>query len=298
LEQRKLGKTGMEVSVLGFGSAEIGYGNVAQSVVNHILGSALDAGLNVIDTAECYLDSEELIGKAVSHRRQDYYLFTKMGHASGIPGSDWDIKMLKASIDRSLKRLQTDYVDLLQLHSPSLELIQDGAVIELLLRAKEAGKTRYIGLSSDGAAALSAIRTGAFDTLQTSINIADQEAISLTLPEAAQRGMGVIAKRPIANAAWRTGSKPSEAYHHVYWDRLEQLNYPFLKQSLNISIPTALQFTLAQPGVATAIVGSTNPDRWRQNAGLLEQGSFTEDQMVAIHERWNEVSGGRWAGQR
>ena len=109
----------MEVSVLGFGGSEIGYQQVAPERVERLLGSALDAGLNVIDTAECYLESEELIGRAVSHRRGDYYLFTKCGHAAGFDLPDWDAHLLAESIDRSLQRLKTDYLALIQLHSCS-----------------------------------------------------------------------------------------------------------------------------------------------------------------------------------
>src|SRR5918998_4266789 len=119
VERRVFGETGLEVSVLGFGGSEIGYERATPATVEKLLGSALDAGLNVIDTAECYLESEELIGRAVSHRRGDYYLFTKCGHAQGFDLPDWDARLLAKSIDRSLQRLKTDYLDLIQLHSCS-----------------------------------------------------------------------------------------------------------------------------------------------------------------------------------
>ena len=183
METRKYGNTGMNVSTLGFGGAEIGK-DVSKTDVATLLNSALDAGLNVIDTAECYGDSEELIGEVLSHRRDDYYLFTKCGHAAGIEGPDWDAKVLEQTIDRSLKRLKTDYVDVIHLHSCSEEVLRQGAVIEVLQRAKESGKTRFIGYSGDTTDALYAIQTGVFDSLETSLNIADQEAIDLTLPEA------------------------------------------------------------------------------------------------------------------
>ena len=145
METRRYGNTDMMVSVLGFGGAEIGFRGATVNEVERLLGSALDAGLNVIDTAECYRTSEELIGQAVSHRRSDYYLFTKCGHAAGLPGRDWQPDVLEASIDRSLKRLKTDYVDLIHLHSCDLDVLKRGDVIEVLQRAKEKGKTRYIG---------------------------------------------------------------------------------------------------------------------------------------------------------
>ncbi len=298
MERRRFGKTDMEVSILGFGGAEIGFEHASLQSVERLLGSALDAGLNVIDTAECYAESEELIGKAVGHRRNEFYLFTKCGHASGFDLPDWHPEMLAQSIDRSLKRLKTDYVDLIQLHSCSEQLLREGEVISVLQRAKEAGKARYIGYSGDGSAALYAIQCGAFDSLQTSINIADQEAVELTLPEAVSKGMGVIAKRPVANAAWRTGTKPENAYHHTYWERLQQLDYDFLKLDVQQSVGIALRFTLSLPGVCTAIVGTSNPDRWVQNAAIVNEGLLDEGQVQAIRSRWKEVAAGKnWVGQ-
>ena len=132
MERRILGKTGLEVSILGFGGAEIGFEDAPIATVEKLLGSALDAGLNVIDTAECYNASEEKIGQAVGKRRDEFHLFTKCGHASGFDLPDWDPKMLAKSIDRSLQRLGTDRVDLVQLHSCSEELLRQGDVIAVL----------------------------------------------------------------------------------------------------------------------------------------------------------------------
>ena len=168
-----------------------------------MLGDALDAGLNVIDTAECYLQSEELIGQAMASRRREFYLFTKCGHPEGPYKEDWRPDSLLQSIRRSLQRLKTDRVDLVQLHSCSEAELRQGDVIAALQRARELGYTRYIGYSGDDEAARYAVGCGAFDALQTSLNIADQQAIDLTLPLARERGMGVIIKRPIANAVWK-----------------------------------------------------------------------------------------------
>ena len=298
MEKRVLGKTGMAVTVLGFGSAEIGFQSVADGTSAQLINGALDAGLNVIDTAECYPGSEEKIGKAVSHRRGEYLLFSKVGHSRGHSTPDWDEpEILAKTIDTSLKRLQTDCLDLVQLHSCSDDVLRKGEVIEVLQRAREAGKTRFIGYSGDAAAARYAVDCGAFDTLQTSVSIADQQSIELTLPLAAAKGMGVIAKRPIANAAWRTGVKPADAYHHTYWERLQQLRYAFLTDPLETAISQALRFTLAQPAVATAIVGTTRPGRWQANAKLLEGGPLDAVAVASIRARWKEVAQADWVGQ-
>ena len=298
MERRQLGKTDMQVSVLGFGGAEIGFQGATEEIVERLLKSALDAGLNVIDTGECYEGSEELIGKTVSDRRADYYLFTKCGHPRGIGSEDWSQSSLLESIERSLRRLRTERLDLIQLHSCSEAVLRKGDAIAALQTARAKGYARYIGYSGDSVAAKYAVESGAFDTLQTSISIADQEAIELTLPLAREKQMGVIAKRPIANAAWKENHKPIDSYHHVYWDRLKKLNYEFVRHlPLEESIAHALRFTLSVLGVHTAIVGTTKPERWLENAKLVEAGLLSEADYRAVRERWEEIAPATWIGQ-
>ena len=298
MKKRRLGKTDMNVSVLGFGGSEIGYERASPETVAELLNSGLNAGLNVIDTAECYYNSEELIGEAVSHRRKEFYLFTKCGHPHGFgERADWSKSSILESIERSLRRLKTDKIDIVQLHSCSETELRKGEAIEALQTARDRGYIRYLGYSGDSHAARFAVETGAFDTLQTSISIADQEAIDLTVPLAREKQMGVIAKRPIANAAWKTGHRPIDSYHHEYWQRLRKLNYDFLHDDLEKSISIALRFTLSVPGVHTAIVGTKKPERWEQNAKLLEEGPLDEPTLRKIRERWEECAPRTWIGQ-
>jgi aryl-alcohol dehydrogenase-like predicted oxidoreductase len=295
MEKRMMGATGMEVSVLGYGAAEIGFTSADEDTVARILNTALDSGLNVIDTAECY-GSESVLGKTIAHRRDDYYLFTKCGHSSGFDLPDWNVQMLEQTIDRSLRLLRTDCVDLINLHSCSEDELRKGDVISVLQRARDAGKTRFIGYSGDSMAARYAIECGAFDVLETSVSIADQESLTLTLPLAEKKGMGVIAKRPIANTAWIKG-EPEDHYGHTYWQRLKKLDYPFLHESIGSAVETALRFTLGAPGVHTAIVGSTNPERWKENAGYAEKGRLSPEEYQAIRDRWQSIAGNDWVGQ-
>jgi aryl-alcohol dehydrogenase-like predicted oxidoreductase len=295
MERRKLGRTDMVVSVLGFGGSEIGYESVSARTVAKLLGSALDAGLNVIDTAECYENSEELIGKAIGTRRHEYYLFTKCGHGAGWGRADWRPKALLKSIERSVQRLLTDRVDLVQLHSCSAAELKRGDVIAALDQARQRGLTRYIGYSGDGEAARYAVESGHFDTLQTSVSIADQEALDLTLPYARKREMGVIAKRPIANVAWRYARRP-ESYYADYWMRLRKLDYAFLRDDAT-AVATALRFTVSAPGVHTAIVGTTKPERWQENAALLGAGALPKKELDGIRARWRDVAEASWEGQ-
>jgi len=298
MERRRLGRTDMEVTALGFGGSEIGYEGVSQTVATRLLNAALDAGLNVIDTAECYADSETLIGRAVSGRRREFHLFTKVGHAAGWSRDDWRPTAILKSIERSLERLRTDALDLVQLHSCSEGVLKKGDAVAALETARQRGLTRYIGYSGDGAAARRAVESGRFDTLQISVSVADQEALDAVLPAACERGLGVIAKRPVANVAWRSRSRPpASAYHRTYWERLRALDYDFLARPLDDAVATALRFTLSVPGIHTAIVGTSRPERWKQNAERLQAGPLPAAEFEAIRARWRERAAPDWTGQ-
>ena len=123
MEMRELGRTGMNVSVLGLGLAEIPRHDYAYSDVEataRVLNNALDNGINFLDTAACYGETEEMMGRTVADRRSEYYLATKAGHVTGgASGEPWTASVIEESIDRSLERLRTDYVDLVQIpHLP------------------------------------------------------------------------------------------------------------------------------------------------------------------------------------
>jgi aryl-alcohol dehydrogenase-like predicted oxidoreductase len=138
----------------------------------------------------------------------------------------------------------------------------------------------------------------------TSISIADQDAIERTLPIAREKQMGVIAKRPIANAAWiyRSATEAKYPEHIAYWERLEKLDFDFLRGPARSNRGAggpgdiALRFTLGQEGVGTAIVGTSNPDRYRQNAELVGAGPLPASVIDGIRARWKAVAGEDWVG--
>ena len=110
--------------------------------------------------------------------------------------------------------------------------------------------------------------------------------------------MGVIAKRPIANAAWTFDTLPEDAYPFVYWRRLQELGYGFLAgNDVQAAVETALRFTLSTEGVDTAIVGTTKPNRWQQNADLVAKGALPQELYDEIRTRWKEVAGADWTGR-
>src|SRR5438046_8115564 len=296
MEKRRLGRTDMDVTVLGFGGAGIAGESIEN--IGNVLNSALDAGINVIDTAECYEGGEKSTGNAISKRRDEFFLFTKCGHPRGIGSADWSASSILQSIERSLRRLQTDRIDRIQLHGGSEAVLKKGEAISALEKARERGSVRYLGYSGDGHPARFAVECDAFDALQTSINIADQEAVSQIAPLTRARNIGLIAKRPLANFAWKTGHKPINTYHNQYYERLRKLNFDFLRNgSAEESIAIALRFVLSVPGVHTAIVGTTKPQRCQENARLLESRPLPQNEYNAIRERWDVIAPKTWIGQ-
>ncbi len=293
MEKRVLGKTGLEISRLGVGLAEIGkltMDDVAR--VSQVLNSALDEGINFLDTSACYGNSEALIGRTVAHRREEYILATKCGHITGgYEGEAWSVQTIKDSIARSLKRLRTDYLDLIQLHTCSVDVLEKGDVIQALLDAKQAGQVRFIGYSGDNEAALWAIESGQFDTLQTSFNLVEQRARTYLFPKAQAQNMGIIVKRPIANGAWGADESPS-SYADQYFERAQIMRQAGpIPDAPAHRILLALGFTLAHAAVDTAIVGTRNPAHMKTNIQWVkEKLPIAAEAVEALHQRFDEVS--------
>jgi aryl-alcohol dehydrogenase-like predicted oxidoreductase len=290
MEKRQLGKTDMFVTRLGVGLSEIGFGGISEDVAADVLNAALDGGINFLDTAECYNVSEEFLGKAISHRRGEYFLATKTGHVSGgYVGQEWTVKTVTDSIDRSLKRMKTDYVDLMQLHSCNIEILKKGEVIEVLQKAKQDGKTHYIGYSGDNEAALWAVESGLFDTLQTSFNLADQKARFGLFEKARAKGMGIIIKRPIANGAWGAAKSPS-GYADGYFERSQKmLALGNLPEAPDNHILLALGFTLAHEEVDVAIVGTKTPKYMQGNIEMLEGLPISKGVVAELYKRFEKL---------
>ena len=300
METRQLGRTGLEVTPLGLGLAEISRRERSGEDVPaaaRVLQTALDAGINFLDTAPCYADTEELIGRTVAHRRDEYVLATKCGHVAGeASGEPWTAPTIEHSIDRSLRRLRTDRLDLVQIHSCSVEVLERGEVIEALVKARDAGKTRFIGYSGDNEAARWAIDSGAFDTLQTSFNLVEQRSRTLLLEPAEAKGMGIIIKRPVANGAWGKDHSPS-SYADEYFRRAQVMaGLGPVPEAPGDPVLLAMGFVFAHPQVDTAIVGTHNPDHVVSNIDLVEHHlPISSAAVEELHRRFDQV-GQEWPG--
>ena len=314
MDMSYLGNTGLKVSRLGLGLAEIGYELTSEHTLeaSNLLNTALDNGINFLDTASCYgLSedgaygiSEELIGKTVSNRRNEYVLATKCGHypyrkkLEQHPES-WSPSTVELNINQSLKRLKTDHVDLLQIHSCSLEILKKGEIIEALQKVKDSGKTRFIGYAGDNDAAIYAMSLGVFDTLQTSYNLVDQRARLDLFPQVERTNTGLIIKRPIANASWRSTKAIhvgfADYYDDSYKERAnEMISLGPLDDEPENSIEFALGFVLSHDLVDTAIVGTKNYKHLSGNIKLVEDGINLETKLIhELHTRFDEL-GDKW----
>jgi aryl-alcohol dehydrogenase-like predicted oxidoreductase len=278
IPRRPFGNTGLEVSVLGLGGGQVGSSSLSESAAERLLNQALDLGLNLIDTARGYGQSEARIARYLGGRRPAVVLSTKVGY--GVTGvADWTGDAVRLGIDEALQTLQTDWIDIVHLHSCSLEVLQRGEVITALENARQAGKVRVAAYSGENAALDFAIESGRFQAVQTSISLADQRNLASALPRTQARGLGVIAKRPVANAPWRFETRPYGNYAEEYWYRWQamRLNPRGLGwQEL------ALRFVAFLPGVHTCIVGTASKDHLAQNAKLLARGPLPADQVDEI----------------
>ena len=306
MEKRRLGRTGFEVSALGFGGGPVGFLGTEQDKVTTIVNYLLDNGVNFIDTAAGYPGSEEALGKAVSHRRDEYVLVSKCGQAfDDLEGDAWSAQVIEQTVDRALRRLKTDHLDVMLLHSCEQEVLEKGEAVEALVRARDAGKIRHAGYSGDNDAVLYAAGLDAIDVVETSVNIRDQANIDSLLPEAKRCDIGVIVKRPVANAAWLgVGQQPGfyANYTTSYSERFEAMGLDLADLGGDGDwAEIALRFTLAQDGVTSAIVGTTNPENAKRNIEVAAKGPLPNEVTVAIRSafaRAELTSGEAWLGLR
>jgi len=309
MQRSAFGRTGLEVSILGFGGGPVGFLETAQHRVANILNVLLDDGVNLIDTAAMYLGSEEAIGQSVSHRRDEYVLVSKCGQAmADLAGKEWSADVITQTVDRSLRRLRTDHLDVMLLHSCELEVLKQGEAVGALIRARDAGKVRFVGYSGDNEAAGYAAELPDVAVIEMSVNICDQAHIDMVLPKTQHHNVGVIAKRPIANAAW----KPLTDQRGIYADYVKTYSQRFATLGVEPSAlgfdgdanriwpEIALRFTLSQPGVHTAIIGTTDPTHAQANIVAASKGPLPAEAMEQLRtafRRAESEAGETWIAQ-
>jgi aryl-alcohol dehydrogenase-like predicted oxidoreductase len=286
-----LGHTGLKVSALGFGAMHIHDTRTTEAEASALLNHVLDQGINLVDTARGYGLSEERIGRHLSHRRSEFLLSTKVGYGvEGLP--DWTYDCIVAGIERALKLMKTEVLDIVHLHSCPLPVLQQGDVVRALLDCRAAGKLRVAAYSGDNAEVDFAIASGAFGSLQTSISICDQAHLKHRAARADHAGIGVIAKRPLAGAVWRHAERPDDFAEGHYWDRFKAMGLATAEDWADV----ALRFAAFHTGAASAIVGTARPANLRRNLDAIARGPLPAELAVAIRTAFDHHGGDAWPG--
>jgi len=278
MEKRKFGNTGLEVSILGFGAMQVGSEKVDDEKAGNMLNEVLDLGINLIDTARAYGQSERRIGKFISHRRSEYVLSTKVGYdVQWQP--DWTYGAVSGGIDQAMKLMNTDYIDIVHLHSCSLDILEKGDVILALEKAKKEGKIRFIAYSGENEELNWAITSGRFDSIQCSVNFCDQRSIDERFPLAVKAGLGIIGKRPLANAPWIHDTPPVGHNSVEYWHRWKKMDIN--PHDLEWD-ELALRFSAYAPGVSSCIAGTSKIEHLKKNILAVDKGALDTNLLAHI----------------
>jgi aryl-alcohol dehydrogenase-like predicted oxidoreductase len=291
LAPRAFGRTGLSVSPLGLGAGEIGGATLDEREIEALLRTAVELGVTLIDTARSYGLSEERIGRTLGPVRDQVVLSTKIGY--GIDGvADWTGECIRRGVDRALGLLATDRIDIVHLHSCPVEVLERGEVIAALHDARRAGKLRCAAYSGDNEALAWAAASGQFDSLQLSWSVCDQHAAAV-IERAAAAGLGVIAKRPLANAPWRFADRPVGHEAELYWERWQALAIDLESWPGELAWDElAARFAAHAPGVASAIAGTRSLEHLRHNAGLVARGPLPAAVAEAVRARFAAVGAG------
>jgi aryl-alcohol dehydrogenase-like predicted oxidoreductase len=313
MKYRTLGKTGLRVSAVGLGTmVHAGhFGAMNDSESQSAIETALDLGVNFIDTSDAYGAgySETLLGDALKGKRDKVVLATKGGNVMVGPNRGkrvFDPDYISRVMDESLTRLQTDYIDLYQLHNPTVEVIERGEVWDVLERAKQAGKIRHYGVSintmEEGVAAA---KDGRAETIQVEYNLLAQEPSETIFPAAEKAGIGIIARVPLKRGILtgkmtvadearfqgedvRARSFKGEAFAKelAKADRLKFL----VRGPVKSLGQAAIAFCIAHPAVSVVIAGARNAEQMRENAVGADVTLSPED-LARVAELWRRGFG-------
>ena len=262
-----LGRTGLEVTRLGYGAGHRKPMDDDQRKA--ILTAVLDAGINYIDTADDYGNSEELIGGYISHRSSEYFIATKCGGSPS--GHLWTRENVFRNLEESLRRLKTDYVDIMQLHGASVEQCEHEGLVESLQMMRKEGKVRWIGASTNLPHLPTFLEWDAFDVYQLPYSALDRDHEGW-LTRAAQAGAGIVIRGGAALGQPGVGSG-SEAR----WGKFEEAGLDDLLTEGETRTAFVVRFTLTHPDTHSNIVGTTNPDHLRENIRAVRQGALPDD---------------------
>ena len=293
IPRRALGRTGLEVTTLGFGAMELrgdqGGPQIADEDAGKLLNAVLDEGINFIDTSIDYGRSEELIGRFIAHRRSEYVLASKCGCVPGAGMATDHVhtaENIRAGVEHSLRTLRTDHLDLVQFHRSLTrpEFEADGALAEALALRDE-WKVRFVGVSAILPTLDEQIDMGVFDTFQIPYSALQREHEEV-ITRASSAGTGIIIRGGVARGTpddWqgRRYYMVSNETMRDYWDtaRLDELLDGMSRTAF------LLRFTLSHPDLDTTIVGTASIEHLRDNLAVAAAGPLPDDVLREAKSR-------------
>jgi aryl-alcohol dehydrogenase-like predicted oxidoreductase len=304
MEIRSFGATGLRVSAVGFGAGSIGDEATSEAEVDRLLGAALDAGVTLVDTARSYGLSEERLGRLLDGRRDRVILSTKVGYdIPDIP--DWTGPCIEAGVDAALRRLRTDWIDVVHLHSCGLDVLQRGEVVDALHRAVASGKVRVAAYSGENEALQWAVDSGAFGSIQCSVSVVDQTVLDGAVAQASAKGLGVLAKRALGNAPWRFETRPEAEDVAEAWQRFRALcgelgaspdPGPTAAPGQTSWTELFTRFTGYAPGVDALLVGTRSAAHLLAAVEAVARGPLEAKQVASLRDAFVRCGTG-WRGR-
>ena len=293
-----LGRTGQTVTRLGYGAMELRSRRLDPADVDRLLNTVLDEGINFIDTSPDYGASEEHIGRAIAHRRDDYFLATKCGcpvgdivGEAGPSGREhvFTRENIRAAVEQSLRRMRTDHLDLVQFHiSPSPETLAEHDAVAELLALRDEGKVRFLGMSGTLPHLPAQIAMGVFDAFQIPYSAVEREHEE-AITTAARAGAGTIIRGGVARGMPEPRPDYPEPYQAMMQARKERFEQTDLSDLLGDMTPMEfmLRFTISHPDLHTTIVGTKNPEHLAANLAAAAEGPLPPDLYQAARERFS-----------
>ena len=298
---RTLGATGADVTILSYGAMELRGRprgpEIADEDAGRLLNAVLDGGINLIDTSPDYGRSEELIGTYIGHRRDEYFLASKCGCPLALPADavppyphDFGPSNVRADVEQSLRRLHTDYLDLVQVHmSPSKATLEENHTVGTLKDLQAEGKVRFIGMSGILPNLPDHVAMDVFDVFQIPYSAVQRDHEEL-IAEAAGAGAGTLIRGGAARGAasedknWQTrplGQDPGVGQQNWEASGVADL----LSEAGLSNMEFVLRFTLSHPGLSTTIVGTSNPAHLASNIAIAERGPLPADLYQEARQR-------------
>lgn len=305
MNYRVLGKTGLKVSEIGFGAWAIGgnahgnsYGPTDDEQSLAAISRALDLGCNFFDTADVYGHghSEDLLGQALHGKRSQVVIATKVGgnFYHGSPRMNFTPEYLEFAVAKSCERLQSEYVDLYQLHNPPLQVIKDSRVFKTLEKLKASGKIRHYGISiHDPQEGLLAMKNGNVEAVQVVFNLLRQEAKNQLFREATKNNIGIIAREPLANGFLAGKLKPDSVFvqgdirHNFPREYISQLTMAtdklrFMESKSRTLAQAAIRFVLDHKEISTVIPGAKNAEQVDEDLASSAIPSLTGEELLRV----------------